>query len=90
MNQWGYNRYMSDTRKTELQRLPVKIADPLGFEHQLNAQLARPYAWWGIIHNCQSFVTDPIFAGKSNVPFSIGVLKCPTFSVRSGPDAYFF
>ena len=98
MNEAGYQRYLKETGKTELKRIPLFILHPEASQLRLEQLLNERWTWGGAIHNCETFVEEIIMAGGGpkihHGPFSLpsqagwsawtcGARDCPTHSQRS-------
>lgn len=97
MNEEGYQRYLKETGKSELKRIPVFIANPEASQLKLEQLLNESWAWGVVVHNCESMVEEIIMAGGGpklhSGPFSLptnagytlwscGALKCPSHARR--------
>lgn len=63
MDAAGYQRYLRETGKKELNRYSVTIPRPASSEAELEWILSRPRWWLGAWHNCEEMVEDIIVAG---------------------------
>lgn len=85
MNDSGYRRYLRESGKTELRRLPVKVPNPSGALSYLEGLMANKWTWLVIPNNCVAFVEDALAAGgatwasTSNCP---AVAVAPTIRQR--------
>ena len=66
MNQSGYDRYLRENRKSELQRFRVSITNRNAAMLKLEELLSARWAWGVLPHNCASFVEEIVFAGGSS------------------------
>lgn len=98
MTEDGYQRYLSETRKRELHRIPVFIPNPPASQLKLEQILSDSWAWGVVVHNCVTMVEDIIVAGGGpklhrgllSLPtlagwdaWSCGARDCPTHSRRA-------
>jgi hypothetical protein len=63
MDEDGYRRYLRESGKSELKRLPVYIPHPEASQLKLEQVLSLPWVWGVVIHNCETMVEDIITAG---------------------------
>jgi hypothetical protein len=63
MNQAGYERYLRETGKSELRRIPVFIIRPEDSQLKLEQLLNESWTWGAVVHNCETMVEDIIMAG---------------------------
>jgi hypothetical protein len=97
MNEAGYRRYLRESGKSELRRIPVFIKHPTRSQLTLEQLLSKRWVWGAVVHNCESFVEEIIMAGGGpkihRGPFSLptqagwsawtcGARDCPTHSER--------
>lgn len=61
-----YRRYLRETGKTELSRRWVSIKSPDAAQRELDYLLSKPWGWWGIAHNCATFVEQIVKAGGND------------------------
>jgi hypothetical protein len=74
MNQFEYERYLKENRKTEIYRKRIYIKNKTAASNKLNESLKKRWLWGGIPNNCVSFVEEIAKAGGSN----FGLLtNCP-------------
>ena len=98
MNGAGYRRYLSETGKHELRRIPVFITRPEASQLKLEEILNRNWIWGAVIHNCETLVEEIIMAGGGpkihhgllSLPteagwsaWTCGARDCPTHSQRN-------
>ena|SRR5215475_7485689 len=82
----GYRRYLKETGKTELRRFPVYIKNPDAAMSKLEELLAKPWSWWVVRHNCETFVEEIIMAGGGR-PIHKGYFYNPSHSRQQTPGA---
>jgi hypothetical protein len=63
MTENGYQRYLSETGKTELKRRRVPLPNPDGAYLYLEQVLSEKWTWGVLPHNCVNFVEEVISAG---------------------------
>ena len=63
MNEAGYRRYLRETRKAELRRIPVFIPHPEAAQERMEELLGEKWVWGGPVHNCETAVEEIIVAG---------------------------
>ena len=73
----GYRRYLKETGKTELRRIPVFIPSPESSQLKLEQLLDQSWTWGAVVHNCEGFVEEIILAGGGPRLHS-GMLLLPT------------
>ena len=98
MNEAGYQRYLKESRKTELKRISVFITNPQASQLKLEQLLDKRWVWGMVVHNCETLVEDIIVAGGGpkihRGPFSLptkagwsawtcGARDCRTHSRRA-------
>lgn len=98
MNEAGYQRYLKETGKTELKRIPVFITRPEASQLKLEQLLNENWKWGAVVHNCESLVEEIIMAGGGpkihrglfSLPteagwsaWTCGARNCPTHSQRN-------
>lgn len=76
MDQQGYDRYLKENGKQELQRQVVKIQNPQGAMLKLEELMNKNWIWGGVYHNCSSFVEEIVSAGGSKAGL---YSNCPAF-----------
>ena len=75
MDQAGYDRYLSESKKREIRRQYVHIPKPDGAQAKLDELASKRWLWGALPNNCAAFVEDVIRAGGSKV----GIYSnCPT------------
>ncbi|MBX7228367.1 MAG: hypothetical protein K1X48_02020 [Burkholderiaceae bacterium] len=85
MTEAGYRRYLRETKKKELRRLPVMLTNPQDALLYLENLLANKWLWLVVPNNCVAFVEEIIKAGGgtwasySNLPT---VATSDTISLR--------
>ena len=77
MDEAGYQRYLEETGKTELRRIPVFIRNPAASQLKLEELLNQKWRWGAVVHNCETFVEDIILAGGGPL-IHHGVFSLPT------------
>jgi hypothetical protein len=98
MDEVGYQRYLKETGKTELKRIPLFVRHPEASQLRLEQSLNETWKWGGVIHNCETFVEEIIVAGGGpmihrglfSLPIKSGwsawtceARNCPTHSQRN-------
>ena len=79
MSESGYRRYLSEAKKTELRRIPLRLPNPEGARQYLEALMANSWTWLAVPNNCVSFVEEVIRAGGGTWgSFS----NCPTVATQ--------
>jgi hypothetical protein len=63
MSEAGYRRYVKETGKREIRRFMVRVPHPDAAELKLEELLSKPWTWWAIRHNCETFCEEIIMAG---------------------------
>jgi hypothetical protein len=63
MNETGYRRYLRETGKVELRRIPVFIRQPEAAQARMEELLGEHWVWGGAVHNCETAVEEIIVAG---------------------------
>jgi hypothetical protein len=84
MNETGYQRYLSETKKIELKRFSVFIPHPEASQLKLEQILNRNWHWGAVVNNCETLVEDIIVAG-GGPKVHRGVFSLPT---KSGWSAW--
>lgn len=84
MDEAGYQRYLKETGKTELKRIPVFVPQPEAAQLKLEQILSDSWAWGVVAHNCESMVEEIIVAG-GGPRLHRGLLNLPT---DAGWDAW--
>lgn len=82
----GFRRYMNETGKKELRRFQVRIPDKRAAHCKLEELLSKPWTWWAVVHNCESFVEEIVIAGRGR-PIHTGVFFNPSRSRQHTPGA---
>lgn len=75
MTDVGYQRYLKETRKKELQRYRVMVRDHDAAMFKLEQLLSRKWRWGGLPNNCATFVEEIVQAGGSSAGL---YFNCPT------------
>ncbi len=86
MNEVGYRRYLKEWGKTELRRFNVQMPNPNSAMLKLEELLSKPWGWWVVRHNCETFVEEIIVAGGGR-PIHRGFLYNPLESRQQTPGA---
>jgi hypothetical protein len=86
LNELGYRRYLKETGKQEIRRLPVRIRNPDAAQLKLEELLSKPWSWWVVRHNCETFVEEIIVAGGGR-PIHQGLFYKPVVSRQQTPGA---
>jgi hypothetical protein len=63
MDESGYQRYLKESGKKELRRIPVFIRSPMDSQLKLEQILNESWTWGVVVHNCETLVEDIIVAG---------------------------
>jgi hypothetical protein len=63
MSESGYRRYLRDSGKREIRRIPLTLPDPHAAELYLENLLANTWTWLVLPNNCVAFVEEVIHAG---------------------------
>lgn len=85
MSAAGYRRYLRESGKRELRRVPVPIPDPDAARRKLEELMSQTWTWLVVPNNCVAFVEEVIPAGggtwasASNCP---AVATAPTLRHR--------
>jgi hypothetical protein len=77
MNEAGYQRYLKETGKAELRRIPVFIRQPEAAQVKMEELLSEDWVWGGLVHNCETAVEEIIVAG-GGPRIHQGLLSLPT------------
>lgn len=77
MDQNGYQRYLRETRKHELQWIPVFIPHPEASQLMLEQLLNASWTWGVVVHNCETLVEQIIMAGGGPM-IHHGLFSLPT------------
>jgi hypothetical protein len=77
MDEAGYQRYLKETGKTELTRIPGNITNPQGSQDMLELLMSKKWVWGVLPHNCIDFVERVLIAGGSDFRTRT---NCPTLS----------
>jgi hypothetical protein len=98
MDEAGYKRYLAETGKHEIRRIPTHIPRPKDSQLRLEELLNERWTWGAVVHNCESLVEEIIMAGggpklhhglfslPTNAPWSAwscGARNCPNHSDKS-------
>ncbi len=83
MNCGGYQRYLLETGKKELNRFRVFIPNPEAAQLKIEELLAKPFGWWVVEHNCETFVEEIVTAGGGQ-PIHRGLFYLPIHSRQQG------
>jgi hypothetical protein len=86
MKENGYRRYLKETGKREIRRFPVRIPNPDAAEAKLEELLSKPWSWWAVRHNCETFVEE-IIVGGGGRPIHQGFFYKPVESRQQTPGA---
>ena len=93
MDEDGFQRYLADTGKKIIRRIPGLIPHPEASQLKLEQLLNESWAWGMVVHNCETMVEQIIMAGGGpqihhglfSLPtdagwslWSCSALKCPT------------
>jgi hypothetical protein len=79
MNPEGYKRYLRETGKSELRRFPVHMTDRAAAHRKLEELLSKPWGWWVVVNNCETFVEEIVVAGGGR-PIHRGMFYKPVIS----------
>jgi len=79
MDEDGYQRYLRETNKKELNRIPVPIPRPEASQLELEKLLNENWLWLAVTHNCESMVEEIIMAG-GGPQIHRGLFSLPTLS----------
>jgi hypothetical protein len=77
MDEAGYQRYLKETGKSELRRMPVFIPYPAASQLKLEQLLNERWTWGVVAHNCETLVERIIMAG-GGPQIHQGVFSLPT------------
>ena len=86
MNSDGYRRYLAETKKVELRRFNVHMTDRAAAHRKLEELLSKPWRWWVVVNNCETFVEEVVVAGKGR-PIHKGMFYKPVLSRQQTPGA---
>lgn len=86
MDEAGYQRYIRETGKTELRRFPLHLTDKAAAHLKLEQLLSKPWGWWVVRHNCETFVEEIVVAGGGQ-PIHTGWFYKPVDSRQRTPGA---
>jgi hypothetical protein len=86
MDEAGYQRYLHETGKVELRRFPLHLTNPAGAQLKLEELTSRPWSWWVVRHNCETFVEEIVVAGGGR-PLHKGWFYLPRDSHQEDPGA---
>jgi hypothetical protein len=79
MNEGQYRRYLKESEKTELRRIPVFIKYPEKSQLRLEKILSEWRGWLAVWHNCEEMVEDIVMAGGGpSLHRSVLGLQLPT------------
>lgn len=70
-----YRQYLTENDKREIRRTPIPIKNPEAAHRKLEWLLSQTWGWWGIAHNCATFVEQVVQAGGSDAGL---YFNCPT------------
>ncbi len=65
MDEAGYQRYLRESKKKELNRYSVPLQNPDGAANRLEQLMQKKWAWLILPHNYAAFVEDVVSAGGS-------------------------
>jgi hypothetical protein len=77
MDEAGYQRYLRETGKKEIRRIPVYIKNPQASQLKLEQLLNESWTWGIVVHNCETMVEDIIVAG-GGPQIHHGILSLPS------------
>jgi hypothetical protein len=63
MTEQGYRRYLRESGKSEIRRVPLSLPNPNGAYLYLERLMAEPWTWLVLPNNCVAFVEEIIRAG---------------------------
>lgn len=86
MDEDGYRRYLKETGKREIRRFPVRIPNPQAALLKMEELLSKPWAWWVVVHNCETFAEEIIVAGGGR-PIHRGMFYKPVESRQASAGA---
>jgi hypothetical protein len=86
MTEPGYQIYLRETKKRELKRFVVNLRDPDAAQLKLEELLSKPWAWWVVVHNCETFAEEIIVAGGGRAIHE-GTFSNPSRSRQGTPGA---
>ena len=86
MTETGYQRYLRETGKTELRRFPLHLTNRATAHLKLEELLSKPWSWWVVRHNCETFVEEIVIAGGGR-PIHTGWFYKPIDSRQQTPGA---
>jgi hypothetical protein len=81
MNEQQFKRYLDESGKFVITVTRVGIRDPANAQRKLDELVSKPWSWWGVVHNCESFVEEIVTAGGGHA-LHIGHLSLPTNSTN--------
>jgi hypothetical protein len=65
MDEDGYQRYLRENQKKEVDRYAVPLLNPEAAQDRLEQLMQKKWAWLVLPHNCAAFVEDVVSAGGS-------------------------
>ena len=80
MTQGGFRRYLRESGKTEIRRLPVAIPDPDAALRYLEQLTSQNWTWLVLPNNCVAFVEEVFAAGGGTWASSS---NCPAIATAS-------
>jgi len=86
MNETGYQRYLRETGKRELRRFPLHLSNARAAHLKLEELLSKPWSWWVVRHNCETFVEEIVIAGGGR-PIHTGWFYKPVDGRQQTPGA---
>lgn len=86
MGEAQYQQYLRETKKKEIRRFPVRIPNPDAAQRKMEDLLSKPWSWWAVVHNCESFAEEIIVAGGGR-PIHQGHFYKPVASRQQTPGA---
>lgn len=66
MREAGYQRYLKEHQKQEIQRTFIPIPKPEDAHRKLEELLSKQWSWFVLPNNCATFIEDVVKAGGSN------------------------
>ncbi len=85
MDRPGYDRYLEENKKRELNRFRVNITNPQAAMMKLEELLSKKWLWGVLPHNCASFVEEIVRAGGSSAGLFFNCPALERFAFRAMP-----
>ena len=63
LDEAGFKRYLNENDKTVERRILAVLPNPDGARRKMDQLMANDWRWWGVLHNCATFVEEILAAG---------------------------